>query len=129
MLNNKGQSLVLFVLILPVLLMILLMVVDIGKMVLLKQELDDINYIALDYSIEKMDELEIKQSIKEIINKNRKDIDTIDIKIENNKIAILLEDNIDGSLSLLDNIKLFRVKSSYVGYINEENKKVIERDK
>ena len=42
-LNNKGQSLVMFVLILPLLLFIMVLVIDIGNIILSKQELDDIN--------------------------------------------------------------------------------------
>ena len=42
MMNNKGQSLVLFVVVLPITLMILVLVYDVGRMSLLKNEL---NYI------------------------------------------------------------------------------------
>ena len=42
-LNNKGQSLVMFVLLIPLLMLILVMVVDIGNMVNVKLELNNIN--------------------------------------------------------------------------------------
>ena len=124
MLNNKGQSLVMFVLILPIIFLILLFVVDIGKMILLRQELDDINYLAIDYGLDNQNEVKIR----EIITKNRSDIDNIDINIINDKIYIILEDSIDNSISLFDDIEVFKIKSSYVGYI-DNNKRIIERNK
>ena len=45
MFNNRGQSLVMFVLVIPILLMILILVLDIGRMYLERRELDNINYI------------------------------------------------------------------------------------
>ena len=74
MLNNKGQSLVMFVLIIPILLIVLIVVLDVGRMYLERRELDNINYIALDYGIPKINEENINEKIVEIIKKNDKEI-------------------------------------------------------
>ena len=44
-LNNKGQSLILFVLMLPVLLFVMILVIDMGNLMVEKQKLNNINYI------------------------------------------------------------------------------------
>lgn len=124
MFNNKGQSLVMFVLIVPILFLIMLLVFDVGKMILLKQELDDINYLAIDYGLDNQDE----DKIRELIIKNKDDIDTIDINIQDNKIYVILVDSIDVTISLLNDINIFEIKSSYVGYIDND-RKIIERNK
>lgn len=124
--NNKGQSLVMFVLILPIILMILVMVVDIGKMILLRSSLNNINYIAMDYGLDNIDRENIVDDIKEVIYKNKSDIDSVSVLIDDGKIQITLKDNVD--LLILKDRQLFYVKSTYIGDISDD-KKVVERVK
>ena len=124
--NNKGQSLVLFVLLIPLVFLLLFMVYEIGRMTLLRHELDNINMIATDYGITKMNDDNAIDKVKELIVKNNSEIDNISINIEDNKIYITLEDKLDMNVSLFKNV--FVVKSAYVGYM-ENDKKVIKKDK
>lgn len=126
--NNKGQSLISFVLIIPIVLMILFMVYDIGNMVLLKEQLDNINYLTIDYGLSKLDDSDLDNKLREMIVKNKDDIDKIEININDGKIKILLEDKINNKLSLINKFKVLDVKSSYVGYIDNE-KRIIRKDK
>lgn len=123
--NNKGQSLVTFVLVIPIAVLIFMMIYDIGSMVLLKSELNNINYLAIDYGLSNINEEDVNEKIKSLIVKNKSKIDNISINIEDNKIYIILEDSIDTKISLK---KIFKVKSSYVGYFDNDKKK-IERNK
>ena len=173
MLNNKGQSLILFIIVLPILLFVLILVIDIGKVIVLNQELNNISEIVLDYGLDKLidennnlnnnidndfknvmdndsdiqlqdDNIKddnkidnngmnsnsyslLKEDIVKLIDLNKNDIDIVDVKIENNQINIYLEDNLEGVLSGLVNIDLFNIKSYYVGYIDSDNSKKIER--
>lgn len=123
--NNKGQSLVTFVLVIPIAVLIFMMIYDIGNMVLLKSELNNINYLAIDYGLSNINEEDVKERINSLIVKNKSNIENILINIEDNKIYIILEDSIDSKISLK---KIFKVKSSYVGYFDNDKKK-IERNK
>lgn len=123
--NNSGQTLVTFVLTIPIVVLIFMMIYDIGSMVLLKSELNNINYIAVDYGLSNINEEDISSKIKALIVKNKDNIESISIKVEDNKINIVLEDSIDTKLLLKE---IFKVKSSYVGYL-ENDKKKIERNK
>ncbi len=125
-LNNKGQSLVMFVVILPVIIMILMMVVDIGKMVNLKSELDNINYIAISYGLDNISDDDIQDKIRKLIYKNKLGIDEVKIEIDDGEVDITLVDGID--LILLKESNIFRVRSSYRGIISDE-KKIIERNR
>ena len=128
MLNNRGQSLVMFVLVIPILLMILILVLDIGRMYLERRELDNINYIALDYAIERINEENINDKIVEIIKKNDQNIVITKNNIEDNKIYLVTEKEYDGYFLGFISKKLITIKSVYVGYqIND--KKYIERVK
>ncbi len=125
-LNNKGQSLVMFVVILPVIIMILMMVVDIGKMVNLKSELDNINYIAISYGLDNISDDDIQDKIRKLIYKNKLGIDEVKIEINDGEVDITLVDGID--LILLKESNILRVRSSYRGIISDE-KKIIERNR
>ena len=149
MLNNRGQSLILFIIILPVILIVLVLVIDIGRVMVLKQELDNINKIVLDYGIDYVNKIEnndsnindnvnnltdndmellgnddVENEIRNIIMLNKDDIDMVNIKIDDDKIYINLEESVKGIFSKLIDISIFRVKSSYVGYIDGNNKRI-----
>lgn len=124
MLNNKGQSLVLFVIVLPVLLLILVLVIDIGRIIVLKQELDNINKIVLDYGLDNLENDNLNGDIIDLVKLNNDEIDEININLENDKLYIELGTDAEGMLSGLLNIAIFDVKSSYVGYIENEKKRI-----
>ena len=127
-LNNKGQSLVMFVMILPILLMIIMMVIDIGEMVQRREELDSINYILVDYGLDNIEINNLEDKLREILDKNDKSIDIVKINIdkESLEVEVILRDKVD--LLILKDNKLFRVKSDYIGRV-VDNKKIIERNK
>jgi len=124
MLNNKGQSLVLFVIVLPILMLILILVIDIGKIIVLKQELLNISEIVLDYGLDIIDNLEIETELEDLIKLNKNDIDMIHLYTEDEKIYIELEEKSDGIFSGFIDIPLFNIKTSYVGYIENEEKRI-----
>ena len=123
-LNNKGQSLVMFVLIVPILFLVLVLVFDVGNALIEKQELDNINYLTIEYGLEHMNEIEIEPKMKNIITKNNNKIKDIDIIIEEDKIKLTIKKNINGIF--IKNLNLVKIESKYTGYI-KDGKKVIER--
>ncbi len=129
MLNNKGQSLVLFVILIPIFLLLIGLVYDIGKLSLLRDELNNINYIAMDYALDNIDDENMVNNSKNLINKNKKNIDYIEVSVDEDKVYILIEDTIKGIFIDFQDSDIFKVKSSYIGYIDTDNKKIIERDK
>lgn len=129
MLNNKGQSLILFVVVLPVLLLILILVIDIGKVMVLKQELDNISEIVLDYGLDRLnnddlDNINLEGELTDLVKLNKDDIDMINMSLEDNKIYIELNERVEGILSGLIDISIFDVKSYYVGYIDNDEKRI-----
>ena len=123
--NNRGQSLVTFILVLPIMLLIFLGLYDIGNMVLLKNELRDISYIVLDYGIDNIDEDDVIIDMNALVLKNKSDIDDVSIvKDDEGKLHVKLYDSVDTKISFSN---IFKIKVSYVGYMDED-KKVIERD-
>ena len=85
--NNKGQTLVLFVLILPIIVFIMLLVIDVSNMFITKQELNNINKIVLNYGLDIIEEENIDSKLEELINKNIS-VNEHTVKIENGTIKI-----------------------------------------
>ena len=120
--NNKGQTLVLFVLILPIIIFIMLLVIDVSNMFITKQELNNINKIVLNYGLDIIEEENIDIKLEELINKNVLNNEHT-IRIDNGIIEVEIKKNIQG---IVTKKKIYEVKSTYKGYI-EEDKKVISR--
>ena len=123
--NNKGQSLVLFVLILPICLLILVMIIDISKMVLLKNEINNINYLAIDYALDNYDHfisdnINTSKEIEKLIYKNKSNVNGIILKNENNKLYITIKCYSD----MLIFRDTFIVTSEYVGYLINDEKRI-----
>ena len=120
--NNKGQTLVLFVLIWPRIVFIMLLVIDVSNMFITKQELNNINKIVLNYGLDIIEEENIDSKLEELINKNVLNNEHT-IRIDNGIIEVEIKKNIQG---IVTKKKIYEVKSTYKGYI-EEDKKVISR--
>ena len=124
-LNNKGQVLVMFVLLIPIFLLVLVLIVDISNLYIKKDELNNINYLVIDTILDKkINDLEIK----DLILKNDKDIIINHININDNVVEISLEKEYNGIFSHLVGKKKYNIESNYKGY-KENNKKIIERVK
>lgn len=123
-LNNKGQSLVMFVLIIPIIILVFFLVVDIGNAIRMKNELNNVCYLVMDYAISNNYDNSMNDKIIDLIKRNLDDVSFIGINFENDVINITVKRRIKGIIS--DKLTVTEVISSYNGYV-KENKKVIER--
>ena len=126
--NNKGQTLVAFVIIIPIFLFLFILTYDVGNMILTRRALDNINYIAIDYTLSHLEDSDLSEKINDIIIKNDPQITIKNYKIENNIVYIETEKSYKGIFLGLINTKISKILSSYKGYLNE-TKKIIERNK
>ena len=126
MLDNRGQSLVLFVVVLPILLLIIVLVIDVGRVFTVKQNLDSINNIVLDYGLDNLNEEDLINNLKQLVKLNNDEVDEVNIRIEDNKIYLESNQKVEGIFSKFVDVSIFDIKSSYVGYIDDGNKKIEE---
>ena len=77
--NNKGQTLVIFVILLPILLIVLTLIVDLGFLYIEKRNIDNIVYDSIEYYLENINDKDIDSKVKELLNKN---VDNIKISID-----------------------------------------------
>lgn len=123
MLNNKGQSLVLFVLLLPIMLGVMALVIDVGNALNKKNEMENSIEFVIDYGL-KMESLN-KNELDLLLNYNLSDCENI-LNIEEDKIIISSKTYVEGIFTNILNIKGFPIESSFEGYLNERKKEIIK---
>ena len=140
-LNNKGQSLILFIIFLPVLLGIMALVIDVGNALSKKHEQDNVIELVLNYGLKNSevfysnnDEyyyneelINWKDDLKILLDYNLKTSEN-GLNLEDKKINIQSETYVEGIFSNILNIKGFKIESEYVGYI-ENDEKIVKKIK
>lgn len=122
-LNNKGQSLVLFIVIIPIILLVFVLVYDIGTAIYEKNRLSNTSYMVIDYALDNIDSIDENDLIS-LITKNTDNLSGISVLIDNGKVNIKLTKNIKGVFGRTFKFDLIEAKSEYVGYILDGNKKI-----
>ena len=115
--NNKGQSLVLFILFLPLLFLLIAIIYDLGSLEINKQK--NINEIknTITYGLKNINDSDLNQKLNNLLDKNIKSKTTL--KIENNTITINLKYK---EKSIFPNIikKNYPIDLTYKGYLDNE---------
>ena len=110
-LNNKGQSLVMFICLLPILLLIVLAIVDVSRMVIEKNKLNNINYIAIWYYSNHKEDDDVTERIISLVKRNDENI--INVKINKDKNTIYLDKKIDSTMGKIIGISEYEIVSEY----------------
>lgn len=110
-LNNKGQSLVMFICLLPILLLIVLAIVDISRMVIEKNKLNNINNIAIWYYSNHKEDDDVTERIISLVKRNDEDI--INVRINKDKNTIYLDKKIDSTMGKIIGISEYEIVSEY----------------
>lgn len=120
--NNKGQTLVIFVLVLPVIILTTFMLITKGNMYYQKRLLENNVKLALNYGLNHIENENVEIKIKELIKKN---IDSeVEVTIENNIITIKSKLEIP---ELQEKIGFKNVVVTYKGY-KENNTNILIKE-
>lgn len=120
--NNKGQVLVAFVLMLPIIIMFCGLIIDCGYLFIEKRKVDNNIKDAITYGLNniELEEEVIRAKITKILNVNIDDISTLEINIENKSVDINLEKYKKGIFTNIFSKQEYKISSHYKGYINED---------
>ena len=126
-LNNKGQSLAIFVIFVPVFIMIGTFVVDVSFAKYNERRLDNLNKQVINYGLKHIDE-EPYDNMVDLIYQNDSDIDSYEININNEtkEISVALSKSTKGFFGSIVGKEIYNEKSSLKGYIKDD-KKIIEK--
>lgn len=122
-LNNRGQSLVMFVIIIPIILLILTLVYDVGSAIYEKNRLSNTSYIVIDYGLDNIDEVSEVELI-ELVQKNIDNLNYISVIIEGSNIKIELKKEIKGIIGKMFGFNLIEANSFYEGSLVNGEKKI-----
>lgn len=126
-LNNKGQSLAIFVIFVPVFIMIGTFVVDVSFAKYNERRLDNLNKQVINYGLKHIDE-EPYDNMVDLIYQNDSDINSYEININNEtkEISVTLSKSTKGFFGSIVDKEIYNEKSSLKGYIKDD-KKIIEK--
>ena len=121
--NNKGQSLVMFVLIIPIFLLILTLVYDVGNAIYEKDRLSNTNYLTIEYGLNNIDTV-TENDLKNLIEQNTSNLKYIYVTIEENQIEIKMEKDAKSIIGKMFNFNLVKIISHYKGKIINKIKEI-----
>lgn len=126
--NNRGQILVLFIFMLPVILLLFGLIVDTGFLFIEKRNLDNNVKQVITYRFESdLDASELENVINNLLATNIDDISNTEINISNDYIKITVSKQYKSAFSRLFNKDIYEINTTYAGYINS-GKLVIEKE-
>lgn len=126
-LNNKGQSLVMFVIIIPIFMLVFTLVYDVGTAIYEKNRLSNTSYMVVDYALDNINSINENEMI-DLIQKNINNLNYIFVDVNSDRIEVVLSKNIKGIIGRMFGFNLIEANSHYEGsLVNDE--KIIERIK
>lgn len=123
-LNNHGQTLVLFILLLPILLMLTYMVIELGLDSVSKRKTDNVVKYAVSYGVKNIDKENIKEETENIIKTNLNNIDKLKVEVTDN-VSVEIEVKFDNLFSNMFKNKINSYSVIYIGYTENDKIKIV----
>ena len=124
MLNRKGQSLVLFVLLLPIMLGIMAFVIDVGNAIYVKNDINNAILMVMDVALDKQMQ---QEDIEVLLHYNLEENQNI-VVVRDDVVVIESKTHVKGIFSKLFGFEGFLIDSEYEGSIRD-GKKVTNKKK
>ena len=122
--NNRGQSLVMFILLLPIMIGIMTLVIDVGNALILKNHTDSVVEMVMEISLN--DNLDMKE-IQQLLNLNLNDHDN-GVHFVDQDMVIESHTYSKGIFSKLFGFSGFPIQSVYVGR-HQNHRNIIDKKK
>lgn len=107
--NNKGQVLVAFVLMVPLILIIMAIFLDLGLIALKKRQVTNTLNDALEYASKNKEQEELEENLNFIIKENLNDVDMLQIELGEEKVKIHIIIKVDGNFKTLLDKDLYEI--------------------
>ena len=120
-LSNKGQSLAIFIVFIPLFIMMGTFVVDMAYARYNANRLNETNKMIVRYGLKHIEENPFDDMVH-LIYQNDSEIDNYDIKIDvlNKTVSVSIDKASRGFFGSLIGKDIYKEKSSYIGYIKDE---------
>lgn len=124
--DRKGQVLVFFVILIPLLITLAAFTIDLGYAYYQSNKLNSINHMLIKYGLNHIDRSDVRTKMIDMLYKNDKSIDSYELSISDNKISLKINKTVDSIFGKIINIKFYYLSSKYSGYI-QNNRIIIEK--
>lgn len=121
-LNNKGQTLIMFILLIPLILVIMALVIDTSFVYKEKIRFQSITKTIMKNTYARINEEDFKKQVINLYKKNNVDIKNIKIDVNSNEVSINNQAKVKSIFGNIIGIKSYKIKFSYK--ILKENDKV-----
>ena len=125
-LNNHGQTLIMFVMLIPVILILMALVIDVAYLYRENAKLESTTKSVIKNLYDNKDDPNINNMVIELYKKNNINIDNLKINIKNENFKIKNNYKIDSIFGKIIGLKKYEVKVSFKGYYEENKLKVIK---
>lgn len=127
-LNNKGQTLVMFIILLPILLMVFALIIDLGLLGIEKRKIENEVKSTITYGLKNIEEKDLELKLKKLLIKNIDDLEdkniNIKIKIINNYISITVNKKYKPVFNIIKNN--YDITVTYKGNISNDRISIIK---
>ena len=125
--DRKGQVLVGFLLLLPLLLILFVFVIDIGFMKVEERKLENTVKEAIAYGLKQESPEEgVQQQVETMIRKNIDNIEFLDTVVTNGNIQVHLSTRQKNVFGIILNQRMYKIEKRYQGYLENETIKIIK---
>lgn len=124
--DSRGQVLVAFVLLIPVILMLLALVVDVGLLYVEKRKTDNVIKDIINYGLDNLDleEGTLQTKLTKLVNSNLDDVQRLNMQIEADSIEINIIRNKQSIFSNVYKDASYKIVSDYVGNVTDSAKDI-----
>ncbi len=125
-LNNKGQTLIMFILLIPLILVIMALVIDTSFVYKEKIKFQSVTKTIMKTTYEKKDAIDFNDKIINLYKKNGIDTNNMVIKVNSDNVFIKNQAKVKSIFGNIIGIKNYEVKFLYKIYKENESIKVIK---
>lgn len=125
-LNNKGQTLIMFILLIPLILVIMALVIDTSFVYKEKIKFQSVTKTIMKTTYENKDAIDFNDKIINLYKKNGIDINNMVIKVNSDNVVIKNQAKVKSIFGNIIGIKNYEVKFLYKIYKENESIKVIK---
>lgn len=122
-LDNKGQTLVMFVVMIPIIALLITLVYDVGSAIYEKNRLSNTSYIVIEYGLDNVESIS-EGDIISLILKDTNNLSYISVNVDYNEIEIVLKKKVRGVVGRLFGFDLIEVNTHYKGTMIDDVKKI-----
>ena len=125
--NHKGQTLVMFVIIIPIIIILLAFVVDTGYIMYENIRIKGVTTTILETTFKNHYHPDYKTQVQELFQKNNVSLKNSDILIENDVVTMKMNTKIESIFGSIIGIKEYKIKLNMKAY-EKNNHVIVEKE-